>query len=127
MALHRRLEEPQSHQLLNNTHFVNGLINDRRFSLADLAADITHLMPADVCLTGLSSAPDGQQFAVRFVVTGKTEAAMEIFLSNLEDSPHFRDVAIINQGFEQRGSNPELENIACTAHYLILNRDSSGE
>jgi hypothetical protein len=126
-ALHRQLEEPQSRQLLKNTHFINGLINDRRFSLADLVADITHLMPPDVCLTGLATAPDGEQVWIRFMVTAKTEGAIEAFLNNLEDSPRFQEVQILNQGFEQRGSNPELENISCTARYLILKHDSSGK
>jgi hypothetical protein len=127
MALRRRLEAPQTHQLVNNAQFINGLISGRRFSLTDLAADITRLMPLEVCLTGLAAVPDGQEMAVKFVITGKNEKAIEVFLSNLEDSPRFKDVAIINQGFEQQGAASELENIACTAHYLMGVRESSEE
>jgi hypothetical protein len=127
MVLRRRLEEPRTRQLVNNAQFINGLINARRFSLSELAADITHLMPAEVCLTGLASAPEGQEIAVRFVITGKSEKAIELFLSNLEDSPRFKDVAIINQGFEKQGSASDLENIACTAHYLVGVGESSEE
>ena len=101
MALRKRLEEPEARQLLNDVQFVNALIDKKRFSLTDLAADITDLMPDEVRLTGLALAPEGQELAVRFVITGKSEEAIERFLSNLEDSPHFKDVAIINQGFEQ--------------------------
>ena len=127
MELRKRLEAPQTRQLVNNAQFINGLINDRRFSLTGLAADLTRLMPVEVCLTGLSSAPDGKEIAVKFVITSKTEKAIEVFLSNLEDSPRFKDVAITNQGFEQQGKDSDLENIACTAHYLVGASDSSGE
>lgn len=127
MGLRRRLEDPQTRQLVKNAQFINGLINDRRFSLTDLAADITHLMPAEVCLTGLAAIPDGQDMAVKFVITSKTEKAIEVFLSSLEDSPRFKDVAIINQGFEQQGAASDLENIACTAHYLLGVSESSEE
>jgi hypothetical protein len=72
-------------------------------------------------------APDGQELAVRFVITGKSEEAIERFLSNLEDSPHFKDVAIINQGFEEAGAASELENIACSAHYLVGGSEAGGE
>jgi hypothetical protein len=72
-------------------------------------------------------APDGNELAVRFVITGKNAEAIERFLSDLEDSPHFKDVAIINEGLEETGANTELENIACTAHYVAGEGESSGE
>jgi Tfp pilus assembly protein PilN len=127
MALRKQLEEPESRRLLDNVQFVNALIEKKRFSLTGLAADITDLIPDEVRLTGLAMAPEGQELAVRFVITGKSEEAIESFLSNLEDSPHFKDVAIINQGFEQTGAASELENIACTAHYLAGESEASGE
>jgi hypothetical protein len=126
-ALRKRLEEPQARQLLNDVQFVNALIDKKQFSLTELAADITDLIPGEMRLTGLALAPEGQELAARFVVTSKSEEAIERFLSNLEDSPHFKDVAIVNQGFEQQGEASELENIACTAHYLPGSRESSGE
>jgi hypothetical protein len=92
-----------------------------------LAADITDLMPDEVRLTGLALAPDGRELAVRFVITGKSEEAIESFLSDLEDSPRFKDVAIIKQGFEEKGASSELEDIACTAHYVPGESEASGE
>jgi Tfp pilus assembly protein PilN len=127
MALRRQLDGPESRRLIDNVQFVNALIEKKRFSLTGLAADITDLIPDEVRLTGLAVAPEGQEVAVRFVITGKSEEAIESFLSNLEDSPHFKDVAIINQGFEQTGAASELENIACTAHYLAGESEASGE
>ncbi len=127
MALRKQLEEPKSRRLLDDVQFVNALIEKKRVSLTGLATDITDLMPDEVRLTGLALAPEGQELAVRFVITGKSEEAIERFLSDLEDSPHFKDVAIVNQGFEQTGATSELENIACTAHYLPGESEASGE
>jgi Tfp pilus assembly protein PilN len=127
MALRRQLEEPATRRLLDDVQFVNGLIEQKRVSLTGLTADITDLIPDDVRLSALAMTPDGQELALRFVITGKDAKAIERFLSNLEDSPHFKDVAIINEGFEQAGTTSELENIACTAHYLVGGSESSGD
>jgi Tfp pilus assembly protein PilN len=127
MALRKQLEEPEFRRLLDDVQFVNALIEKKRFSLTGLATDITELIPDDVRLTGLALAPEGQELAVRFVITGKSEEAIESFLSDLEDSPHFKDVRIINQGFEQTAAASELENIACAAHYLPGESEASGE
>lgn len=124
-ALRRQLEAPDSRQVLNDTRFVNTLIGKRQFSMADMMADISKLLPGEVRLTALALAPDGQDLLVRFVIAGKNEEAIERFLGSLEDSPRFKDVTIVNQGFEQEGSAPELANIACTAHYLPGSADSS--
>jgi len=127
MALRKQLQEPTSRQLLDDVRSVNALIEEKRISLTDLASNITELIPDEVRLTSLAMAPDGQELAVRFVITGKSEEAIERFLSNLEDSPHFKDVAIINQGFEEAGAASELENIACSAHYLVGGSEAEGE
>jgi len=127
MALRKQLEEPESRRLLDDVQFVNDLIEKKRVSLTGLAADLSDLIPDEVRLTGLALAPQGQELAVRFVITGKNEEAIERFLSDLEDSPHFKDVAIVNEGFEQTGAASEVENIACTAHYLPGESEASGE
>ena len=127
MALRRVLEEPASRRLLNDVQFINALIEAKQVSLTSLAADITELIPDDVRLSALAMQPDGHELAVRFVITGKNAEAIERFLSDLEDSPHFKDVAIINEGLEETGANTELENIACTAHYVAGEGESSGE
>jgi Tfp pilus assembly protein PilN len=127
MALRKQLEEPESRRVLDDVHFVNALIEEKRVSLTDLVTDITELIPDEVRLSALALAPDGQELAVRFVIAGKSDVAVERFLSNLEDSPHFKDVAIVNEGFEEAGASSALENIACTAHYLTGGSESSGE
>jgi Tfp pilus assembly protein PilN len=127
MALRRVLEAPASRRLLNDVQFINALIEAKQVSLTSLAADITKLIPDDVRLSSLAMGPDGREMAVRFMITGKNSEAIERFLGDLEDSPHFKDVAIINEGLEETGANTELENIACTAHYVVGEGESSGE
>jgi len=127
MALRRVLEEPATRRLLNDVQFVNGLIEAKQLSFTSLAADITELIPDDVRLSALAMAPDGRELGVRFVITSKNAEAIERFLSSLEDSPHFKDVAISNGGLEETGANTELENIACSAHYVVGESESSGE
>ena len=127
MTLRRQLEEPESRRRLDDVKFVNALIEQKRISLTELMTDVTGLLPDEVRLTGLAMAPDGQELAIRFVLAGKSTEAIERFLSNLEDSPHFKDVAIINEGFEEASTTSELENIPCTAHYMVGERESSGE
>jgi len=127
MTLRRQLEEPESRRRLDDVKFVNALIEQKRISLTELMTDVTGLLPDEVRLTGLAMAPDGQELAIRFVLAGKSTEAIERFLSNLEDSPHFKDVAIINEGFEQAGAASELENMPCTAHYLPGTSEPSGD
>jgi Tfp pilus assembly protein PilN len=127
MELRRELQKPESRRLLDDVQFVNALIEEKRISLTGLASDITDLIPDEVRLTALALAPEDKELAVRFVITGKNTEAIERFLSSLEDSPHFKDVAIINEGFEEAGTSSELENIACSAHYLAGGSEAAGE
>jgi len=127
MALRRQLDEPESRRRLDDVRLVNTLIERKRITLTGLVADITDLIPDEVRLTGLALAPEGRELAVRFVIASKSTEAIERFLNNLEDSPHFKDVAIINEGFEQAGTTSGLENIACSAHYLVSGSESSGD
>jgi Tfp pilus assembly protein PilN len=127
MALRRKLEEPESRRRLDDVRLVNALIEKKRITLTGLLADVTDLIPGEVRLTGLAMTSEGQELAVRFVIASKSTEAIERFLNNLEDSPHFKDVAIINEGFDQAGATSELENIACAAHYLVGGSESSGD
>jgi len=125
MALRRQLEEPESRRILSDVRFIDALIEQKRLSLTGLVTNLAELMPEEVKLSALALAPDSHGLAIRFVITGKSDEAVEHFLSNLEESPHFTDVAIVNEGFEESGANAELENIACTAHYVVGSDEAS--
>jgi hypothetical protein len=118
-AIKRKLEDPAYRELLRRAQFVNKLIDQRKLSLTELSARIAGLLPEDAHLTGLAlSSPKkpGDDYAVRMAITVKSEDAVETFVNDLEDAPDFRDVSIINQGFQEESTQPELVSI--TARYL---------
>lgn len=120
-GIRRKLDEPASHDLLYRAKFVNTLIDQKQFSLADVSARIAGLLPEDAHLTGLTlSGPKkvGDDYMLRMGITAKNEDAIETFINDLEDSPDFKDVSIINQGFQEESSQPEQVNIVCSARYL---------
>lgn len=122
-ALKGELEQPGSQQVYRGVRFVNALIDQKRFSLAELTEQVTKLLPPQVRLAGMALAAGGNEPVVRFTIVGNSEEAVEKFLINLEDSSYFRYVAIINQGFEQEGSAGGPVRIACTAQYQGARRN----
>jgi len=51
-------------------------------------------------------------------VTGKSEEAVETFLGGLEDAPDFKDVTMVNEGFQEESATPGEVRIVCAARYL---------
>ena len=120
-SIRRKLDEPASNDLLHRAKFVNTLIDQKQLSLADVSARIAGLLPEDAHLMGLTlSGPKkvGDDYMLRMGITAKNEDAIETFINDLEDSPDFKDVSIINQGFQEESSQPEQVNIVCSARYL---------
>ena len=120
-ALRRKLEDPVYRQLLIRAKFVNNLIDQRELSLTQVSARLAGLLPEDAHLTGLaltSPKRPGDDYAVRMGITAKGEDAIETFINDLEDSPDFKDVSIINQGFQEEASQGPQVNLVCTARYL---------
>jgi len=118
MALRRDLEQPQLRQVYRQVQFVNALIDQKQFSLTELTEKVSKLLPGDVRLTGLALSRAARDPVVRFTVAGNDEEAVETFLSRLEDSADFADVAILNQGFAQEGAGHGPVTIACAARYV---------
>ena len=118
MALRRDLEQPQLQEVYRQVQFVNALIDQKQFSLTELTEKVSKLLPGDVRLTGLALSRAAKDPVVRFTVAGNDEEAVETFLSRLEDSADFADVAILNQGFAQEGAGGGPVNITCVARYV---------
>jgi hypothetical protein len=118
MALRRDLEQPQLQQVYRQVQFVNALIDQKQFSLTELTNKVSKLLPGDVRLTGLALSRAERDPVVRFTVAGNDEEAVETFLSRLEDSADFADVAILNQGFGQEGAGRGPVIITCVARYV---------
>ncbi len=120
--------------LLHRVNFVNQLIDERQLSLSEVSARIAGLLPEDAALNGLqlvSSKKAGEDYEIRMGITARNEDAIETFINDLEDAPDFRDVTIINQGFEEQSSQPDQVNVLCSARYLpgtdLSTEDSSEE
>jgi hypothetical protein len=79
------------------------------------------LLPEDAHLTGLilvAPKKPGDDYMLRMGITARNEDAVETFINDLEDAPDFKDVSILNQGFQEQSSQPDQVNVICTARYL---------
>lgn len=117
-AIRQELEKPEFRELLRQARFVNTLIDQKRLSPTELAARLADLLPDQARLTGLALTWQGEDLVVRLGVSAKSEEDIESFLGDLEDATDFKDVTIINQGFQEEGTQPGQVSIACTARYL---------
>jgi hypothetical protein len=117
-AIRKELDKPEHGELLRQARFVNSLIDQRQLSVTELVAEFADLMPEDARLSGLSLTAKGEDLVVRFNITAKSEEAVETLLGDLEDAPDFKDVTILNQGFQEEGAQPGQVSVACTARYL---------
>jgi hypothetical protein len=120
--LRRDLERPQLREVFRSVRFVNGLIDEKQSTVSELVERVAKLLPPQARLVGLVMGESGGNTMVRVSVAGKSEEALEKFLSNLENSDNFSEVAIISQGFAPEGSEGEPVRIACSARYLRLGR-----
>jgi hypothetical protein len=120
-AIRRKLEDPAYQKLLIQAQFVNKLIDQRELSLTELSARLAGLLPEDAHLTGLaltSPKKPGDDYTVRMGITAKGEDAIETFINDLEDAPDFKDVSILNQGFQEESAQAQQVDLVCTARYL---------
>jgi hypothetical protein len=111
------LEQPQYSGTFREVQFLNALIAEKKVSVPEVIAKATALLPAEARLVRMTylETPDGR--SMHFEVTGKSEEAVETFLSNLEQSPDFADAGVIAQGFDKQ--NPDGGVIlSCRARYV---------
>lgn len=123
MEMRRDLERPQLREIFRTVRFVNRLIDEKQFSLTGLTEQVSALLPAQARLTGLVVGEVGKSPIVRITVSGNSEEALEKFLTNLENSEEFREVAILSQGFAPEGSDADPVRIACSARYVRSGRE----
>jgi len=117
-AMRKELDKPEYGELLRQARFVNSLIDRKQVSLTELAAKFAEIMPEGARLGGLALTTKGEDTVVRFTITAKSDEAVETVLGALEDAPDFKDVAIVNQGFQEEGAQPGQVNVSCTARYV---------
>ncbi len=113
------LNQPQYQKVFRAAKFVNTLIDKKEFSLAELMEKVAGLLPPDVRLETLAFSPVARDSVVRLTVEGKTQKAVETFLSNVEDSPDFKDVTVTtSQGLGGRGATDNQASISLSAVYV---------
>lgn len=120
-AIRKQLEDPAYRELLRRAKFVNTLIDQRELSLSELSARVAGLLPEDAQLTALAlSSPKrpGEDYMVRMGINARGEDAIQTFINDLEDAPDFKDVSILNQGFQEEAALGPQVSIVCTARYL---------
>jgi len=117
-TLRRDLEQPQFREIYRQVQFVNGLIEKKSLAPTELAARVTKLLPDGARLSGLALFQRDEQMTVRFTIHAKSVEAVESFVSNLEDSPDFKDPVIANQGFQEEGAAAGELTASCSARYL---------
>jgi Tfp pilus assembly protein PilN len=115
--LKRSVERPEYRAISLQAQFINTLIEAKKISVADLTLKVSKLMPETVRLSGFSlSQTEGA--SVRFSVVGRDEEALESFLTALEDSPDFQDVAVVSEGIQSQTDSDTPITITCTARYV---------
>jgi hypothetical protein len=117
ITLERELSRPEFSAIYRDTQFINSLIERRQFSVAELARKVTKLMPVAVHLVSLALLHQEKERVVRFTVAANTQESIETFLVNLEDSPGFEQVQILNQGEEQTEAGGVQVVLTCSARY----------
>lgn len=118
VSLKADLSRPATQALLQETSYVNGLIQSRKFSLTELTNKVSDLLPKDVRLDALALANPGEKPTIRLTVEGMSEPAIESFLVNLENSNDFSDVIVTSQRYPGGSGDDEAVVTNCTANYL---------
>lgn len=117
-ALRKDLDQPQSRAIFREAQFVNSLLEAKKLSAAELTWKVSKLMPSTVRLSSFSLKLVKDQPEVAFEIEAHDAKAVEAFLTALEDSPDFQDVAMSNQGFQEEGTEGEPVTVRCTARYV---------
>lgn len=112
------LHQPDTLKLYSQINFLNSLIEQKKLSLSGLTLDVAKLLPEQARITGLGLAETAKGPVVQISVEGSADVVTGVFLSNLEASPEFDGVTVIDQSFgtENQSSNDVL--LTCSARYI---------
>jgi len=116
----RYLDQPKYKGTYHEVHFVNLLIAQKKLSVPGLFAKVADLLPVDVRLVRLLYAEGGDSAAVRMEVSGKSQEALDEFVSNLEKSPDFANPMVGGIGFDKQNPSGAAGGVtmSCQARYL---------
>lgn len=107
------LAQPQKHDILERSRFVNGLITRRAFSWTQLFVDLEKIMPPQVRVVSLEpEASSENEVALKLLVEGDSrERALEL-VRRMEQSERFRLARLKSEHGKEQPSGVQLEIIA---------------
>lgn len=117
-SLRAVLRQPATLKLYSQINFLNSLIEERKVSLSGLTLEVSKLLPDQVRITGLSLADAAGGPVVEISVEGSVRQVTGVFLNNLEASPDFDAVTVLDQAFETQSEPGNLVSLTCSARYI---------
>jgi hypothetical protein len=105
-------------RLYQQINFLNSLIDQKKVSLSGLTSKVTRLLPSQARLTSLSLTESQDGPMVKFSVEGAESEAVYQFLRNLERSPDFNAVTVMDQAFDTNGASKGMVTLTCSARYV---------
>ncbi|MGH9401228.1 MAG: PilN domain-containing protein [Terriglobia bacterium] len=112
------LHQPGTLKLYGQINFLNSLIEQKKVSLSGLTIEVARLLPGQVRITGLSLADTAKGPVIQISVEGAVNQVTGVFLSNLEASPDFEGVTVLDQSFGTENQPGNLVSLTCSARYI---------
>jgi hypothetical protein len=125
--LRHYLGQPKYSGTFREVKFVNALIAQKKLSVPGLFAKVTELLPVDVKLIRLLYAEGVDSATVRMEVNGRSQEALDEFMSGLEKSPDFADPAMLGEGFDKQNSSGAGGGVTLNCQVRYLGAAPSGE
>jgi len=83
-------------QMLKRIHFANEVLDQDSFRWTALLSRLEDVVPEKVAVSGIQ--PDYKERSLRLVGVARGVGDLQEFLDNLVDSPHFKEVYLLQQG-----------------------------
>ncbi|MGH9345397.1 MAG: hypothetical protein ACRD19_16745, partial [Terriglobia bacterium] len=112
------LRQPETLKLYAQINFLNSLIEQKKVSLSGLTLEVAKLLPSQVRITGLALAGTTKGPVIEISVEGAVNQVTGTFLNNLEASPDFEGVTVLDQSFGAENQPGNLVSLTCSARYI---------
>ncbi|MGH9352641.1 MAG: hypothetical protein ACRD2G_10850 [Terriglobia bacterium] len=112
------LRQPQTLKLYAQINFLNSLIEQKKLSLSGLTLKVAKFLPSQVRITGLALAETTKGPVIEISVEGAVNQVTGAFLNNLEASPDFEGVTVLDQSFGAENQPGNLVSLTCSARYI---------
>lgn len=106
------LSQPQNHDLLERSRFLNGLIARKAFSWTQLFMDLEKIMPPRVHVVSLQPEAGESQVALRLLVEGDSREHALDLVRRMEGSERFRLARVKSERGKEETHGVQLEILA---------------